>query len=185
MNEVEAFINGKDFSEEFEDFAKNFNTLEDLWNALVKGLPDPESAISFIMRLSYENDFTLSKKARVYLALDIINKILPLIFGKEVFGSLVVAHRYSGGEATDADLEKAEKEAFTLLAKADRLSNSYYGDTVVMIHDAVRKVCRSSFFDLAELYDLVEDIRRRESVRNTLSLFKSIKNPFKSKGEEK
>lgn len=181
MNEVEAFIQGKDFCEEFEDFAKNFNTLEDVWEALTKGLPDPENAVSFIMRLSYEKDFPLSKKTRVYLALDIINKILPLIFGKEVFGSLVVAHRYAGGEATDADLEKAEKEAFSLLAEADRISNSYYGDTVVMIHDAVRKVCRSSFFDLAELYDLVEEIRRRESVRNTLNLFKTIKIHSKAK----
>ena len=185
MNEVEAFINGKDFSEEFEDFAKNFNTLEDLWNALVKGNPDPESAISFIMRLYYGKDFPLSKKTRVYLALEIIYKILPLIIDKKAFCCLSVAHNYAHGEATDKELKDTEKDAFSLLVEAYRVSNSYYGDTVVMIHDAVRKVCRSSFFDLAELFDLVEEIRRRESVRNTLSLFKSIKNPFKSKGEEK
>lgn len=176
MREIVEFLKEDDFSKEFGDFARNFDTMKQAWNSSVKKKSYPDITSEFIKQLISKEAISLSAKDRVAVSLTIIKRILPLIEDRRLLSCLDVAHKYVEGKVTEEEMGIAEKEATDLLCNSDNLNNNPF--TITMLYMCVYNACRAESSNIGALFDLVEEIIRREDLRKTLKIIKAMKNPF-------
>ena len=92
---------------------------------------------------------------------------------------IAVANKYVKGKVTEEEMKSVEKEVTDLLCESDTLKNPF---TIVMLYFCVDFVCKASASDIGRLFSLVEEIKKREDLRNTLKMIEAMKNPFTKEG---
>ena len=91
-------------------FALKFATMKDVWDALMRGEPDNETARCWALWI-ISRDGVLSKMERVELSVRFAERVKHLMKDQRSIDALEVAKRYAEGNATDEELEQAADDA--------------------------------------------------------------------------
>lgn len=168
---VKEFCRKHNACHRWSKFALKFATMKDVWDALMRGEPDKETARCWALWI-ISRDGVLSKMERVELSVRFAERVKHLMKDQRSIDALEVAKRYAEGNATDEELEQAADDA-THAAYAAVAADAYDADAAA---DAVAVAAAAgAAYAAVAAYD-AERAAQLEILRSLPNPFAELKN---------